>query len=96
MTQDERRLRKVMVVRVSRGQYAALEGAAAREQLLVSAWAWRVLARAAEREGGGRRRSPHPWALSPRRNLPDSDSSRPASQCHKHDLNAQWPKRLGC
>jgi hypothetical protein len=47
MTQDERRLRKVMVVRVSRGQYAALEGAAAREHLLVSAWARRVLVRAA-------------------------------------------------
>ena len=46
MTQDERRLRKVMVVRVSRGQYAALEGAA-REHLLVSAWARRVLVRAA-------------------------------------------------
>jgi hypothetical protein len=36
-----------MVVRVSRGQYAGTEGAAARERLLVSAWARRVLVRAA-------------------------------------------------
>ena len=35
-----------MVVRVSRGQYAGMEGAAAREHLLVS-WARRVLVRAA-------------------------------------------------
>jgi hypothetical protein len=47
MKEDERRLRKVMVVRVSRGQYAGMEGAAAREHLLVSAWARRVLVRAA-------------------------------------------------
>ena len=38
---------KVMEVRVSRGQYAGMEGAAAQEHLLVSAWAWRVLVRAA-------------------------------------------------
>jgi hypothetical protein len=44
-------LRKVMVVRVSRGQYAGMEGAAAREHLLVSAWARRVLVRAAAAQG---------------------------------------------
>jgi hypothetical protein len=41
-----------MVVRVSRAQYAGLEGAAAaREHLLVSAWARRVLVRAAAAQG---------------------------------------------
>jgi hypothetical protein len=36
MKQDERRLGKVMVVRVSRGQSAGMAEAAAREDLLVS------------------------------------------------------------
>jgi hypothetical protein len=47
MKDDARRLGKRFVLRVSGGQYAGFEGAAAREHLLVSAWARRVLVRAA-------------------------------------------------
>jgi hypothetical protein len=51
MKDDARRLGKVMALRVSRAQYAGMEGAAAREHLLVSAWARRVLVRAAAAHG---------------------------------------------
>ena len=55
MKRDEARLGKRFVMRVSGGQYAGFEEAAAREHLLVSAWARRVLVRAAA--GRARRRA---------------------------------------